>query len=237
MRQGHYIAKLLEMIAYYRLADRHPDEIDHIVLMAENNMLSDAIAKAQLQRIRPWIEDQKLCWNGLPPAPTPDKLGEFDVLLGELIERPGTRAGIRFLDKPRHILISGATGSAKSSLLRRLIIEIDKIHIKTGKPISILVLDPKGDFVDIPERLGRRRWRHYSVHDGFRIGLNPPVGFKNPTTWSQLQNCFGEGENLSTSMCGGLISAAHIDFSPSGGVFNEKSTPTARPSASPPGGG
>jgi len=42
--------------------------------------------------------------------------------------------------------------------------------------ISILVLDFKGDFVDIPGRLGQDLWDHYSLADGLRIGCGPPFG-------------------------------------------------------------
>jgi hypothetical protein len=42
--------------------------------------------------------------------------------------------------------------------------------------ITILVLDFKGDFVDVPDRLGRDRWNHYSTADGFRVGCGPPFG-------------------------------------------------------------
>lgn len=44
------------------------------------------------------------------------------------------------------------------------------------KRISQIVLDKKGgDYADLPARLGGY-WLHLSVHDGMRIGLNPPAG-------------------------------------------------------------
>lgn len=183
MRRGHYLKLLLDTIGYYHLADRHPDEIDDIVLMAEHGMLTDSLASAYLLRIQPWVDAQKRCWNGLPRAPTQDEIGEFDVLLGDLVERHGVRVGIRFLDKVRHVLVSGATGSGKSTLLRRMIIAIAAACDQLGILFTILILDIKGDFIDIPQRLGRKRCRHYSVHDGFRIGFNPTVGFRNLTSW------------------------------------------------------
>ena len=42
--------------------------------------------------------------------------------------------------------------------------------------ITILVLDFKGDFVDVPSRLGRDIWDHYSATDGFRLGCGLPFG-------------------------------------------------------------
>ena len=45
--------------------------------------------------------------------------------------------------------------------------------------IAILILDFKGDFLDIPSRLGRDRWSLFSPEEGFRLGLAPPVNCKN----------------------------------------------------------
>jgi len=42
--------------------------------------------------------------------------------------------------------------------------------------ITILVLDFKGDFADVPSRLGRDLWDHYSTADGFRLACGPPSG-------------------------------------------------------------
>ncbi len=204
MTRGHSIKQLLEAIQYYRLADRHPDQIEPIVLMAQHGLLTDNMAKAELFRIQPLIEKQKKIWNTLPKAPDQDELGEFDLPVGELIERPGVMAGIKILDKPRHVLVSGATGSGKSSFLRWLIMALATLSAQLGKEIIILVLDLKGDFVDIPERLGRKRWRHFSVHDGFRIGLNPPVGFRNTTSW------INEITRIIAAHCGLIFSASSL---------------------------
>ena len=204
MTRGHYIKQLLEAIQYYRLADRHPDQIEPIVLMAEQGILTDNMAKAELFRIQPLIEKQKRIWNTLPKSPDQDELGEFDLPVGELIERPGVTAGIRILDQPRHILVSGATGSGKSSFLRWLIMALSTLFAQLGKLAIILVLDLKGDFVDIPDRLGRKRWRHFSVHDGFRIGLNPPVGFRNQTSW------INQITRIIAAHCGLIFSASSL---------------------------
>ena len=204
MRQGHYVNQLLQVIEAYRLEDRHPDEIEPIVLAAQHGMLSDAMAKAYLVAIEPWVDAQKRCWNGLPRAPDQEELGEYDIPLGELIERPGVRAGIRLLDRPRHILVSGATNSGKSTLLRRLVIATESLYSQLGRPINILVLDLKGDFVDIPDRLGRSRWRHYSIHDGFRIGLNSPTGFRSTTSW------INQVTRIIAAHCGLIFSASSL---------------------------
>ena len=42
--------------------------------------------------------------------------------------------------------------------------------------ITVLVLDFKGDFVDVPRRLGREIWYKLSATDGFRSNCGPPFG-------------------------------------------------------------
>ena len=49
--------------------------------------------------------------------------------------------------------------------------------------IAILILDFKGDFFDIPARLGRDRWSLYSPEDGFRVGIAPPINCPNHMAW------------------------------------------------------
>ena len=204
MRQCHHVNELLRTIETYRLEDRHPDDIEPILLAAQHGMLSDAMAQAYLVEIEPWVEAQKRCWNGLTRAPDQEELGEYDVPLGDLIERPGVRAGVRLIGSPRHILVNGATHSGKSTFLRRLVMATDALYSQLAKPINILVLDLKGDFVDIPDRLGKHRWRHFSIHDGFRIGLNPPTGFRSTTSW------INQVTRIIAAHCGLIFSASSL---------------------------
>ena len=48
---------------------------------------------------------------------------------------------------------------------------------------SILVFCFKGDFLHIPETLGNVMWSLYSIHDGFKLGLNPPGIVIDPIPW------------------------------------------------------
>lgn len=48
---------------------------------------------------------------------------------------------------------------------------------------SILVICFKGDFLHIPETLGKDQWSLYSIHEGFKLGLNPPGICTNPVPW------------------------------------------------------
>jgi len=49
--------------------------------------------------------------------------------------------------------------------------------------IAILVLDFKGDFVDVAGRLGRDVWDHYSASDGLRLGCGPPLECVDRPNW------------------------------------------------------
>lgn len=128
MSKGYYVQKLLRLIHAYHLDDRHPDELASVLFMAEHGLLTDDQARAWLLRIQPWIDELERKPNLLPRAPDADELGTFDIEIGELVERPGTRVGIRLLDRPRHFLVSGATGSGKTNILRIIIHGIDRLN-------------------------------------------------------------------------------------------------------------
>lgn len=49
--------------------------------------------------------------------------------------------------------------------------------------ITILVLDLKGEFGDIPDLLGRDRWLNFDPEDGFRLGWNPPYKCRDYNGW------------------------------------------------------
>jgi hypothetical protein len=117
------VAKLYQLIMQWRLHWRYPQELNRIVKKIERGRMRPQQAKRWLRKIRPWVEQQQRCFNPFGPAPDQETLGEFMVEFGELIERPGTRAGIR--SNPRHLLVAGVTGSGKSNLLRRIIDGLD----------------------------------------------------------------------------------------------------------------
>lgn len=49
--------------------------------------------------------------------------------------------------------------------------------------ITILVLDLKGEFGDLPDLLGRDRWFYFDSANNFRLGWNPPHKCKNYNGW------------------------------------------------------
>jgi len=68
--------------------------------------------------------------------------------------------------------------------------------------IVLLVLDFKGDFVDVAQRLGRDIWDHYTAPDGFRIGCGPPSLCINNINW------INEFTRLISAQCGLKFSEA-----------------------------
>ena len=123
------INQLYLLIKRFRLDWRHPEELSRVVRRIERGLMRPQQARRWLKKIGPWIEQQRRCFNPFPPAPDQEELGQFDVELGELVENPGVRIGVRLIQQAgRHLLISGLTGSGKSTILRRLIDGIDTIN-------------------------------------------------------------------------------------------------------------
>lgn len=200
MRRRSYIAEALQLIRSYGL-DRYR-EVAEFEVQLENGWPGEALAKASLPWLDEYVEREERCRNLLPKVPDEDELPDFDVEIGELVENPGVRVGLRFTDSPRHVMISGATGFGKTVMLRRIVNGMDAHARRTGQKLSIIILDMKGDFVDVPERLGRDRWDHYSVHDGFRLGLNCPANSMPPQLWiNQLTK-------VVAARCGLILSAS-----------------------------
>lgn len=174
MNRGNQVQRLLQEIHRHRLADRDPDYYGSILAAAEAGMLSDDMAQGLLYQLEPEFERAERIANLLPRPPEDDELPAYDIELGECVERPGTRLGIRILDRPRHILSSGATGMGKSTFQRRLIYQIHDHNLTASQPVSMICICIKGDYSALAEKLGRDLWGHHSVHGFVQIGLNPP---------------------------------------------------------------
>jgi hypothetical protein len=121
------VAKLYELIKRYRLDWRHP-ELARIVKRIEKGRLRPDQARRWLKRIKPWVEEQERCFNPLRPAPDQSQLGSMDAELGELIERKGVRYGLRIRQPGKSLMACGTTGAGKSTILRRLVNELDRIN-------------------------------------------------------------------------------------------------------------
>ncbi|MFC1604020.1 helicase HerA domain-containing protein [Planctomycetota bacterium] len=175
--------ELYRMIKLFCIDWRHPKELGWIVRKLERGRMTPQLARRWLKKIQPWIEEQRRCFTPFPPAPSQEELGQFDIEIGELIENPGVRVGVRVLDRPRHIITAGATGAGKSNVLRALIKGFDILN-RTGENfINVLVCDFKGDFTQTADRLGRDIWDHFSATDGFRLSCGPPSNCRNQRAW------------------------------------------------------
>jgi hypothetical protein len=82
--------------------------------------------------------------NALHRPPTAEQLyanGPPDIEIGTLVDAPDVRFGIRYLDRPRAILIAGSAGSGKTNLCLNI---IEKTHElgqrEPAKRISVLIL-------------------------------------------------------------------------------------------------
>ena len=170
------------------------------LLLYERGELSGSIARYWLNKMKLWIEQLEICPIPFPLAPSQDQLGKYDIEFGKLLENPSARVGLRLNGMPRHLLIGGGTESGKSTLLRKILISTDDYIKKTGRKIVVLVLDLKGDFVDLPARFGKDRWNHYSLHSGFRVGGNPPCDCNQQPAWiDQFTEVFAAFCNLEFS--------------------------------------
>lgn len=132
---GGYISKLLRVLDEYALCDQYP-ELAQYQMLAEMGTLSESAAKAILIQLQEVIEYQKDFPNLLHRPPTEEQLyadGRPDVEIGELTEGEQLRFGIKFFDRPRHILAAGATGSGKTTFFRTLILAVNKLNEKQTK--------------------------------------------------------------------------------------------------------
>jgi hypothetical protein len=178
-----YVLELERSIKRYLLHWRHPKDLNPILKMIERGRMRPHLTKLWFKKIEPWIDSQEKCFNPFPPAPDKEQLGHFDIELGELIENPGVRIGIRVLKPGKHLIVSGTTGAGKSTILRRIVDGLNAINRGNIQFITMLILDFKGDFVDVPKRLGKDIWYHFSAGNGLKLGCGPPSECINQVSW------------------------------------------------------
>jgi hypothetical protein len=198
---GSYAAQLYKIIVGYGL-DRH-EQFAQLKAMLERRQISEGVARAYLHGIQPYVDEAIDFPNLLHRPPTAEQLysqghpeSEFLTLVDS---EQQLRYGIR-LRKPRHTIIIGSTGSAKTCGGRRHIFNVHEYSQRNpDHRIFCTVFDRKGsDYGDLSLLLGPS-WIHLSVHDGMRIDTGPPLGM-GAETWIPI---------LSTVFCAraGLISA------------------------------
>ncbi len=85
------------------------------------------------------------------------------------------RVGIRRPTREvAHLLACGATGTGKTVFLRNAILKLSQLIESKNRRCSIIVIDPKLDFSDIPS-IAPGDWLHFDAATTLRVGLqNPP---------------------------------------------------------------
>lgn len=131
-----YVSILLGVLAEYNLCDRHP-ELATYQMLAQVGQLSQSTARAVLMQIQDVLEHYKDFPCHLHRPPTEDQLyvqGKPDIEVGTLVEGDQLRYGLRFLDRPRHVLAVGATGGGKTTLFRRMMIAVEALNDEREQP-------------------------------------------------------------------------------------------------------
>lgn len=194
------IQRLIEVIVRYRLDDRFPDWADYRAL-AEQGLLSESLAAMLLWQTEPYVAQQIDYPNLLHRPPTAEQLrdaGKPDFEVGELVESPGLRVGLRIVSQVGHVLVAGQTGGGKTTDLRTVIAGVDRCAKIHGQPISIIAADRKGgDQADTPQ-LGDN-WQRTSVHDGLRLGLNAPPSVPTNVWINRVTSLIGARAGLVAS--------------------------------------
>ncbi len=113
--------------------------------------------------------------RSVAPVPTVASNGEVKVL-GDADAGPSRPVGLKVADARRDTHILGSTGSGKSTLMGRMI--LDDIAARRG----VVVIDPKGDLIaDILERLPEEAGRRTILIDPTSRGPRPTLNILSPT--------------------------------------------------------
>lgn len=175
--------QLIHVIRSYGLHERSA-AVANILTAAESGVLSELQCIGYLQQLQPLIREQETRPNLLPEPPDEEQLfadGRFPLEFGTL-QGSNLRMGL-YLDPLKHFLACGQTDTGKSTLMRGLVIGLDRLAKETGRALTQVVIDPKVDYADIPGQLGDN-WQHVNVLDeGFRISLAPPRGTRYVNAW------------------------------------------------------
>lgn len=147
-------ARFVALVREYRLKDRDPT-IDETLWLIRHGKLPPAAVLACVHHAEQMVEELRT--RPVFLARPPSSLPPADAEIGSLVEVEGVRCGFR-LRGAIHSLFVGMTGSGKTTAMRRAIHATDARNREGSASTSMFVLDRKGgDYVDIPDRLGRDR--------------------------------------------------------------------------------
>jgi len=177
--------------------DRYP-VIGQTIGLAGAGRLAEHVARAAIPIIMDIVNEVTVSPN-VTFIPDPDKLnadGPVEVELGT------TENDLRIGNNPsrevHHILVSGATGTGKTVLLRRLIIGLSEFFASVGQKASIFVIDCKNDFPDLP-RIARGTWLSFMAGLSMFMGLQPPLGVDEAAWVGALSNSLASRAGLVAS--------------------------------------
>ena len=123
-----YVKMLLAIIAHFALSDRYP-QLATYQLMAQMGTLSQDMAKGLLFSLQGAVDQLADFPCFLHRPPTAEQLyanGPADLEFLTLVESgEGLRYGLKLLDRPRHVIVVGATGAGKTTVIRNIILKID----------------------------------------------------------------------------------------------------------------
>ncbi len=150
--------------------------------------ISEQQARAYLLALKPLIEQQEKHPNYLG-SPEEEDFAEDppDITLGAAA-RSDARFGLWLRDRARQCIVAGATGSGKTTHLRRIAINVADYSASSGHPTAIVVIDHKKDFRDL-RRCLPGEWILLSVHDQLRLSLCPPRGVPLQAWIGQVSTC------------------------------------------------
>jgi hypothetical protein len=174
--------KLGRLIEGYALHCRYPDKLAAVMKLLEHDRMRPALADKFIRKIQPWIKKQIEEGNYLPMPPTLEDLQleeePFEVVLGNLIERPEVPFGIHLGNGVHHVIVCGKPNAGKSVTLRYYFLQVNQHGLlHPDQKAVVIFFDSKHD-VPNPEKIFGENVVHCSVHDTdkFRIGLNGPLG-------------------------------------------------------------
>jgi len=129
---GRYVRMFLALLREHPyLLNRHT-ELAQYVLLARSGRMSETMAKGLVFQLEMMIDHDRdhPCYLHRPPLEAQlASDGPADIEFFTLVEsEEGLRYGLRLLDRPRHLLIAGTTGSGKTTALRSIIFKIHEMN-------------------------------------------------------------------------------------------------------------
>ncbi|MFC1635084.1 hypothetical protein ACFL5Z_09600 [Planctomycetota bacterium] len=199
------VSKLYELIKRYRLDWRHPKELKRVVKRIEKGRMRPEQAKRRLKKIRPLIEQQIREGNYLPMPPTMEDLQldeePFEIVLGNLVERPEVPFGLSISTGVHHIIICGKPSAGKSVTLK---VYFKKVHdfglIHPEYKTTFVFFDYKNDLPN-PQIIFGENFKHVKVRDpaNLRFALDPPPGVPISAWAAVISTALGARLNLIVS--------------------------------------